>query len=241
MKLKCTYTVTCMCVCVWVCVRGCQRSGFVTALLFSSAADPTMIVSTENAAPPQFITSRNSDLSVSRGTSSNWDFGWACGGGGASAPTLPRASRSSEFSALGRHFSFVSTPISLSRPIIPLFAERSRARRKRWKHRINTFSRKIGGSTHKWMRWSDHVLKNQIFWSGKAQSPAQCKDLETKIKTHCGTPQNAIKCENAPINAQINAVIRRFFGKSADFSEETCFLGWKGTGSRTMQGPGYGD
>jgi len=40
-----------------------------------------MIVSTKFATPPKSTTSRNSDSSVSRGTNSNRDFGWARGGG----------------------------------------------------------------------------------------------------------------------------------------------------------------
>jgi len=42
-----------------------------------------MILPTENAASPKSARSRNSDFSVSHGTSSKWDFGWARGGGGA--------------------------------------------------------------------------------------------------------------------------------------------------------------
>ena len=56
-----------------------------------------MTFSTENATSPKSATfnhclkSRNSESSVSRGTNSNRDFGWARGGGGALAPQLPRA------------------------------------------------------------------------------------------------------------------------------------------------------
>ena len=49
-----------------------------------------MTVSSENATHLKSTKSRNSDSSVSRGTDSNWDVDWARGGGGASAPQLPR-------------------------------------------------------------------------------------------------------------------------------------------------------
>jgi len=48
-----------------------------------------MTVPTENATPPKSTKSNDSDSSVSCGTHSNWDSGWARGGVGALAPQLP--------------------------------------------------------------------------------------------------------------------------------------------------------
>jgi len=75
----------CVCVCVSLCVRVCVQGRACKRKFFC------MTVSTENATSSKFNESRNSDFWLSRGTSSNWDFGWTRGGGGALAPQLPRA------------------------------------------------------------------------------------------------------------------------------------------------------